>query len=275
MITLTGFADEISPDLKTQLDTLASEQIAHLELRGVWGKNVLKLSEEELDVVQAALEQKGIRVSSIGSPLGKIKISDDFAPHYEDAKRAVLLAKRFGAPYIRIFSFLLPQDEAASGFRPEVIERMKRLTELAEKSGVVLLHENEKHIYGDTAERCLDILQACDSPGLRAAFDPANFVQCQVKPMTVAFPLLEPYIEYIHVKDAVWATGKVVPAGEGDGQLGALVAKLAEKRYSGFMSLEPHLKAVNAFEGFSGPELFGVASKALKRLLADANVNWN
>lgn len=274
MITLTGFADEISQDLEKQLDVLESEGIYHLEIRGVWGKNVLKLSGEETVIVKERLDQRGFRVSSIGSPIGKIKITDDFEPHFEEAKRAVQLAKHFGAPFVRIFSFYIPGGNA-SEYRPEVLSRMKRLNQLAESEGVVLVHENESHIYGDTGERCLEILQTCSSAHLRAAFDPANFVQCGVEPVSQAYPLLSEYISYIHIKDALMGNGSVVPAGEGDGQLRELIQKLNERGFSGFMSLEPHLKAAGKWEGLTNPELFVVASRALKQLLTELNMKWS
>ncbi|MNC14625.1 fructoselysine 3-epimerase [compost metagenome] len=151
---------------------------------------------------------------------------------------------------------------------------MKQLAQVAEAEGVVLLHENESHIYGDNGERCLDILQACDSPHLRAAFDPANFVQCRIEPVSQAYPLLSDYISYIHIKDAIKETGAVVPAGEGDGQLRELLQHLMAKGFSGYMSLEPHLKAEGSRQGLSKPELFVVTSQALKRLLEEQAISW-
>ncbi|TVY10280.1 sugar phosphate isomerase/epimerase family protein [Paenibacillus cremeus] len=275
MVTLSAFADEISPDLEVQLDVLASEGISHLEFRGVWGKNVLKLTDEEIAKVKERLDARGFKLSSIGSPIGKIKITDSFEPHLEEFKRAIYLAKYFGAPNIRLFSFFLPEGEDPSAYRDEVLSRMKQLVTLAEQEGVQLLHENEKDIYGDISERCLDIVQSCDSPNLRCAFDPANFVQCGVRPMTEAHPLLAPYITYYHIKDALMESRKVVPAGEGDGQLQELISVLKKQGFGGFLSLEPHLSSAEAFKGFSGPGAFVLAVRALKKLLVEAKLEWN
>ncbi|GIO66031.1 sugar phosphate isomerase/epimerase family protein [Paenibacillus cookii] len=274
MVTLTGFADEISSDLEEQLDVLESEHIRYLELRGVWGKNVMNLTEEEAAKIKERLNRRGFGVSSIGSPLGKIKITDDFDSHFADAAHAIRLAKFFQAKFVRIFSFYIPDGEHET-FREEVFGRMKRLVRLANDAGIVLLHENESHIYGDTGERCRDILEAVSSPGLRAAFDPANFVQCKVKPVSEAYPLLADYISYIHVKDALMDKGTVVPAGEGDGQMHLLLQELKRTGYSGFMSLEPHLQATGRYAGLGKPELFVVAAKAIKRLLAEQEMKWN
>src|SRR5262245_18127547 len=108
MWTLSAFADEISPELEVQLETLAAEQIRYVEFRGVWGKNVLDLSDAELDRVKAAMAERGVKVSSIGSPIGKIPIDEDFVAHLERFQRALHVARVMEAPFVRIFSFFMP-----------------------------------------------------------------------------------------------------------------------------------------------------------------------
>jgi 3-dehydroshikimate dehydratase len=274
MMMLTGFADEISPDLDTQLDILAQEGISYLELRSVWKTNVLKLSDAQVKDVKMKLNSRNIKVSSIGSPIGKIKITDDFESHLLAFQRAISLAKFFETPYIRIFSFLIPEGENPDHYKEEVLLRMKELVRIAEQEQIVLLHENEKHIYGDTGERCQVMLEACGSSHFRCAFDPANYIQCQVRPMTEAYPLVESYISYIHIKDALLETGKVVPAGEGDGQLAELITVLNERKYEVFLSLEPHLSAEGKFQGYSGGDLFQAASRAIKEILRQEGIGW-
>ncbi len=266
MFVLSGFADEIAPDLTVQLDVLDQLGIRYLELRGVWGKNVLALSDDEVATIKAELDRRGIGVSAIGSPIGKIRIDEPFAPHLADLRRAIDLAERFDSPYIRIFSFFVPEGEAAA-YRDEVMRRMQALLEAAQGHPVTLLHENERHIYGDIPERCRDIHETLASPQLRMTFDPANFVMCGVHPFTEAYPLVEEYIEYVHVKDGLLSDRRVVPAGEGDGEVRELLAALQQRGYNGYLSLEPHLAQSGAFSGFSGPELFGVAVRALRGLL--------
>lgn len=274
MWTLTGFADEISPDLTEQLDTLESEGMRHLEFRAVWGKNVLDLSNEEIERVAKGLAQRGVMVSSIGSPIGKIGIQDNFDDHLTRFERALWCAKVLDAPYIRIFSFFVPAGEAEA-HRDEVLRRLRVLAERAEKEGIMLVHENEKEIYGDTPERCLDIVKSVASPNLRLVWDPANFVQCGVRaPHDEGYEMLRPYIEYIHVKDALYETGVNVPAGEGDGQIPTTVAALRDSDFDGFFSMEPHLQVAETFSGFSGPDLFKKATQAFKAILKDAGVEW-
>ena len=274
MWPLTGFADEISPDLDEQLATLAAEEMRYLEFRAAWGKTVLKLDDEELGRVREGLGRAGVKVSSIGSPIGKIKVTDAFAPHLEDFRRALRVARLLEAPYIRIFSFFIPAGEDPARHRDAVLERLGALVREAEGSDVTLVHENEKEIYGDIPARCLDILTSIDSPRLRAAWDPANFVQCGVRPHTEGYERLRPFIDYVHVKDALLESGRVVPAGQGDGQLRETVAALRASGFDGFFSLEPHLKSAGTYSGFSGPDLFRTAAGAFKDLLREQGIAW-
>ncbi|WP_067623123.1 sugar phosphate isomerase/epimerase family protein [Alicyclobacillus acidiphilus] len=274
MVTISAFADEISPDLIEQLDVLESEGIRHIEFRGVWNKNVLDLSDDELQTVRNQLRARGFRVSAVGSPIGKISIEDDFDEHLRRFERAIAVAKAFDTSYIRIFSFFIPDGAAADGYRDEVLRRIGELVRRAEAAGVILLHENEKDIYGDTPKRCLDLFSSCPSPALQAAFDPANFVQCGVKPFQEAFPLLRPHVTYVHIKDALFDGKRVVPVGEGDGEVRDVLRTLFEGGYSGFLSIEPHLAHASAFQGFSGPDLFRVAARALKSMLAELGKEW-
>lgn len=273
MWRLSAFADEISDDLEVQLDTLDAVGISHIELRGVWGKNVLKLTDEEVDRVKRRLDERGFRVSSIGSPIGKIQITDPFEPHLEEFRRALWCAERLEAPYIRVFSFYVPEGEAAER-RGEVMRRMKALVAEAEGKDVTLVHENEKHIYGDVPSRCLDLMETVNSPQLRAVWDPANFVQCGVRPHTEGYEMLRPFISYVHVKDALLGSGEVVPAGRGDGEVRETIRALRDSGFEGFFSLEPHLMAAGPFSGFSGPELFKTAAKAFQAILHEAGVAW-
>jgi len=273
-MTFSGFADEISPDLDVQLDTLAAENIKYLEFRGVWNKGVLDLTNEELDRFKEGLDNKGISVSAIGSPIGKVGVGDDFEEHLERFRRAMEVAQKVGARYIRLFSFYLPPNEDPLRYRDEVMRRMQGLVDAAAGTGLILLHENEKGIYGMTSDRCLDIMQTINSPYLRAIFDFANFVQAGEHPYEDGFPKLRPYIQYIHVKDAMLDTGQVMPPGEGDGQVRPILKELADSGWVGFLSLEPHLQHAGQFRGFSGPDLFRKAAQATKRILSDLGVPY-
>ena len=263
---LSGFGDEIASELEEQLAALQSLGINYIELRGIWGKNIAELDEGELRRLQQELRASGMRVSSIASPIGKTPIDLPFAPQLELFRRILHIASAVGAPFVRIFSFYLP-EASSQALRPVVLERLSQLVQEAESWPVTLLHENEKGIYGETPERCADILTAIDSPKLMALFDPANFVQVGVdRPFDRAWPLYGQKIRYVHVKDAKAGSGEVVVAGAGDGQVRELLRAL-RRQGPITLSLEPHLALGGLASGFSGKQLFSQALNALQELL--------
>ncbi|MGV8910382.1 MAG: sugar phosphate isomerase/epimerase family protein, partial [Propionicimonas sp.] len=203
MWTLSGFADEISPDLDEQVSLVTSLGLRYVELRSVWDVNVLDLDAEQLRRARAALDAAGLGVSSIGSPIGKIAITDDNGPHLDRMRHAAKVATFFGAPYLRMFSYFIPAGADADDYRDEVIARITDLAAIAADAGVTLIHENEKEIFGDLPRRCLDIVQSVNSPALALTWDNANFVQCGVRPFSEAYPLLAPHVVYLQVKDAL------------------------------------------------------------------------
>ena len=249
-IKISGFSDEIDSDINIQFQVLKKLGIEYFEPRGINGKNISEISDEELLELKNDMNEFGIKASSIGSPIGKINITDDFEKHLEKFKRVVYIAKQLGTQYIRIFSFFIPEGEVAENFRDEVMLRMKRMAQIAEENDIILLHENEKDIYGDTAKRCVDVFKTVNSPNLRAVFDPANFVQVGQKTYPDAYQMMMPYIEYMHIKDACGDV--IVPAGKGDGHIEEILRALYANGYQGFLSLEPHL---GSFEGLAALEL--------------------
>lgn len=239
-IILSGFSDEIAPELDLQLAAIREWGLSHIELRAADGVNVSDFSTEKGKEVKNKLAGAGVSVSSIGSPIGKIGIEEDFAPHLEKLKCTLEIQKELGAPYLRMFSFYIPQGRAPEDFREEVLDRVGRMAEEAAAWDSVLLHENEKGIYGDNAPRCKELLEAFYGPHFKAVFDFANFVQVGQQTLP-AYELLKPYVEYVHVKDAQWGTGAVVPAGQGDGHVKDILTDLIGGGWKGFLSLEPHL----------------------------------
>lgn len=276
--TLSAFADEIDPSLSKQIEVLKKHNISHVELRSIEGKNISKFDTDYAKEVKKQLDDGGIQVSALGSPIGKIHMDEDFNAHLDSLKHLIELAGIFDTKYIRLFSFYAPKGENICDYREKVLEQMQKMVDAAQGAPVTLLHENEKDIYGDTAQRCLDILSTINSPKLRCTFDPANFVQCGEKVYPEAYNLLKDYIEYVHIKDALNSDHSVVPAGHGDGNVQALLNQLKADDYQGFLSLEPHL---GNFSGFADLELddvdetkeqsdefkFAIAANALKKLL--------
>ncbi len=237
---ISGFADEIAPEIEKQFSVLNKLGISYFEPRGVNGNNISTLGDEEVIALREKMKEAGIAASSIGSPIGKIKITEPFEEHFELFRRVVKTAKMLDCRYIRIFSFYHEGEEWTAEERAEVFRRLKEMIAYAEKEDVVLLHENEKGIYGDTAERCLDIMKNLSCAHFGAVFDPANFVQCGEDTKN-AYGLLSPYIMYMHIKDARFSDRVVVPAGMGDGNVPYILEDLFKNGYDGFLSLEPHL----------------------------------
>ncbi len=273
-VTLSGFADEISPEPHEQLAVLAAESIAHLELRSAWSVNVADFTGEQLAGFRSMLDDAAVRVSAIGSPIGKIPVGAPLGPELERMRRIAGTARELGTTIVRVFSFFIPPGEPPERHRRQVIDRMAALAAIASEHGLILAHENEKEIYGDTADRCHDLITSVDSPALRATFDAANFVQCGIRPFTQAYHLLRPYLVYLQVKDALATTGQVVPAGHGDGQVRETLAALRDSGFAGFVSLEPHLAQAGRHGGFSGPDGFSRAAQALKSLLTELSIPW-
>jgi sugar phosphate isomerase/epimerase len=273
-VILSGFADEISPDPAEQLATLAAESITHLELRGAWSVNVADFTAGQVAAFRTAVDGAGVRVSAIGSPVGKIPVGAPLGSELDRMRRVADVAAELGTAIVRVFSFYIPGGDPPERYRQQVIDRMGALAGIAEDRGLVLAHENEKEIYGDTPDRCADVITAVGSPALRATFDPANFVQCGVRPHSDAYALLRPFLVYLQVKDALAATGEVVPAGEGDGQLRETLTALRDSGFTGFMSLEPHLAQAGRLGGFSGPQGFRRAAAALKSLLNELSISY-
>lgn len=270
--TLSGFGDEIDPDPETQIAVLQALGARHVEVRSAWGVNVVDLDDARLSALVERLSTADMAVSAVASPIGKVDVDEDPESEVVRLERVIRVARALQTPYIRIFSFFL-EGRSPEIARDAVLARMARLAETASRHGVILLHENEKGIYGDTPERVLDIVESVGSPALRVAWDSANFVQVGVaRPHDSGFALLRPHLEYLQVKDAIAATGEVVPAGQGDGQVALTIQALAADGYTGFASLEPHLASAHELGGFSGPAAFGAAARAFRTIAENAGV---
>jgi len=277
---LSGFADEISSDVDIQFRVLNKLGICYFEPRGIDGKNISELNDEEVMALKQKMDACGIKASSIGSPIGKVDISDDFEAHFELFRRVVRTAKMLEAKYIRMFSFYHKAGAWDEESRALVIDRLGRLISYAREEDVVLLHENEKDIYGDTVEHCLDLMEALSCEHFKQVFDPANFVQCG-QDTKEAYEVLKDYVAYVHIKDAKSESGRIVPAGYGDGNILYVLHRLFAAGYTGFISLEPHL---GNFEGLAqlelendfmndlpdaGEDTFTIAYEALKKIIEE------
>lgn len=252
-INIYAFADEASPNIDGQITALKRNGLNGLEMRNVDGVNVSDITIEKAKEVKRKLQENGLITWSIGSPIGKINIEkDDFKAHIEKFKHTLEIANILESKNIRMFSFYMPEGKDAADYKNEVIDRLGQMCEIAKTHNVFLCHENEKGIYGDIPERCLEIHKAL--PELKGIFDPANYVQSGADTLK-AWDMLKSYIYYMHIKDAK-LDSTVVPAGQGDGNVEKVIKDFIEKGGNSF-TIEPHLAV---FEGFSHLERKGETS---------------
>jgi len=275
MAKLSAFADEVTDDFLEQVRYLAKEGVGYIEPRFVGGRNLMDLGKGELDEVKKMMQDHGLKVSAIGSPIGKVKLDEPFEPHLDKFKHAVELAVFLEAPFIRMFSYYAPEGKDIDDYRDQVMDRMAAKAELLADVDVTMVHENEAHIYGHTAENCVEMVEAVGSEKLRLAYDPANFVWGEkiTNNVEVCWPVMKPYVVHIHIKD--WKLGATdvgsIP-GEGDGQIKELLAELAAMDYDGCMTMEPHLQEGGQFGGTTGGELFSKAIAVVRELSAEVGL---
>jgi len=266
-MNIFAFADEASGSIDKQIAAMKRNGLQGLEIRNVDGTNVSDITLEKAEEVHKKLQEAGLTVWSIGSPLGKIGIGDNFEAHMAKFRHTLEIAKVLECNNIRLFSFYLPGNEEPECFREEVIARLKQMVEAAKGSGIDLCHENEKGIYGDNAKRCLEIHKKV--PELKGIFDPANFIQCGQDTLE-AWELLHPYIKYLHIKDAL-ADGMVVPAGAGIGHVKELVDKFRAQGGAN-VTIEPHL---TVFDGLRNLEETGKQTKVAEYKYPDADTAFD
>ena len=236
---------------------------------------VLNFTEDEAREIYARLQDEGIGLSALGSPMGKVDISVDLDEYMNSVKHMCELACILGTDKIRMFSFFGACDK-----RSQVIEYLSRMVETAKSYGIRLCHENEKKVYGDVTERVLDI--ADNVEGLGLVYDPANFLQVGERPEKT-LDALHARCDYFHVKDVVFDTGEIVPAGEGDGDVDRLVRMIDRDTV---LTLEPHLKIFGGYDKIDGEkmlhrhhfrtndEAFDAAVAALKNILTQTGYKY-
>jgi sugar phosphate isomerase/epimerase len=277
MFRLSAFADEIGPDPREQVAVLKACRIRFIEFRSIYRTNVLLLSDAQIREFKTYLDGEGVGISAIGSPIGKVAIDAPFDAHLDKFKRAVELCHVFGTRGVRVFSFYPPGNDPKfdvanwPAHRAEVIRRVGAMADLAAKSGVVLFHENEHRIYGDSPERVADLLSAVNSPALRAAYDAANYAYDNFDPVE-GWEKTKAYTAHFHIKD--WKKGGHaggheygVIAGTGDGHVAHSIRGAVALAYDGYAVLEPHLRGGSPTGGVTGPDLFPYAVEAFRTIL--------
>ncbi len=282
---ISAFADEAGASLAEQIEGLHRNNLKNIEIRNVDGINISQIETATAKEMAKTFANEGICVATIGSPIGKIRMDEDFDEHLEVLRHTLDNANIFGSNRIRLFSFLASEGKEVAAEETAVLERMDKVLSLCKEFGVVPHHENEKHIYGDITERCLKLKETFGDR-LNLIFDPANFIQCGVHTPD-AYALLKDKITYFHIKDALKSTGTVVPAGEGDGHIEEILADFSETHENTLLTVEPHLKnfigAANLKDDESiaesarfatSADAFDGAVNALKNILEERGLSY-
>jgi sugar phosphate isomerase/epimerase len=287
---LSAFADEAGDSLSEQIAALKENEIRLIEPRSFDKRNVITLSNEELLSIREALDEAGIKVGSLGSPIGKFSIDEDFDAQLEKLERALCACEILGANKMRMFSFYMPSENRAEHI-DAIAERLCKMVSIATDRGVTLCHENEEKIYGEAPEHVSELFNRV--PSLMGVYDPANFCVCGHDPEQGLLATL-PRLAYVHIKDGLMKGAEgtedgmvILPAGEGDGRLSQMLNTL--DAYSDgeiMLTLEPHLFESNAFLGVDDRTLasslkfdnarsaFDHGVSALKKLLVNCGFRY-
>lgn len=281
---IAAFSDEASPSIEGQIAALKRNGLRYMEIRHVDGEPIIDLPRERQLEIKKQLDENGISVWAIGSPIGKFPVDEDPAPHYERFQKTIETAQLFGTKVIRMFSFFIPEGAVAEDYTEEVLRRMKVLTDMAEAGGVACYHENESRIFGDVRSRVLTLHR--NNPALKGVFDPANYLFCGEKPELI-YDEIAPYIDYFHIKDVAIAEKTIVPAGAGDGHIGELLEKFRTPGVTKTLTVEPHLTVFSGlnklqdlsaihhrYQYESADVAFDTAVNALKQILEERGFDY-
>ncbi|MBO5928026.1 MAG: sugar phosphate isomerase/epimerase [Clostridia bacterium] len=267
-IRLAAFSDEAATSIQGQIKELNNCGVYLTEPRFINGKNVADYNAKECKEFCKIFADGGIKVWSVGSPLGKVDINVNFNEYIETIKRVCENACALETNKIRVFSFYNAYTE-----RQKVLDNLNKMVEVASSFNVELYHENEKEIYGDNLARVIDVLE--NVKGIKSVYDPANYIQVGEKSNDTLLALHN-RSDYFHIKDVVEKTGELVPAGYGDGDINKLVGMIEKDTV---LTLEPHLAVFDAFKQVDNTEMkhkfkftsnveaFAFAVKSLKELL--------
>jgi sugar phosphate isomerase/epimerase len=262
--------DELDQDLDRALVIARDLGMAAVELNSLWGRNVIELSEEEITRAHRAVEAAGLSVIAVDPPcfkpcvldhlpVGRVAEDPDVARHLEMLDRALRLARQFDAPYVRVFAFRRsgivglgnpsPRLPEGGPIPEEVLDRvaegLREGARRAEEAGIILVLENVRSCWANTGVNTAQVLEAVDSPALRALWDPGNDYASGGIPYPDGYEAVRPYLQHVHVKDARVIepdTGltRWEAIGEGEVDYHGQLRALLEDDYPGIVSLETH-----------------------------------
>ena len=310
-ILLSGFADEAANEKLAvqQYSAFAALGLKYYSIRfvdaGQGIKNVMELGDDEIQHLVKMQADYGLKVSSIGSPIGKVKLQDvddgtsnRFVPFdtylKEDVATACDRAEAFGARLIRGFSFYHPKGTQPEQHLDQVCDQLGQIAEACDQRGLTFGLEVEANLVGQTGDLLAAIADKVNHPAMLTIFDAANIVtQGFTADETYAqYLAMKPSLGWVHIKDYhdpsprgriehvdEASLSNFVPADVGDSGheailrdlrdvLPALHQRMTARGADGdFLDLEPPVKGGGQFGGFSGPDGFGVALRGLCRVL--------
>ena len=283
--TLSAFSDEAGSSADQQINALLRAGLRFIDIRNIDGYNIAQLPVEAAKIVKSKLDDNGIQTQMLGSPIGKIDVSDELLSDIDKLNHLGEMAPIFGCGAVRIFSYYNRSELAHDEWQKCTIERLQTLRERAEKIGLVLYHENERHIFGDLSAD-VETLAALRGANFKLIFDFDNYQQSG-EDVWASWLRLRERTDAIHLKDST-RDNKHVPVGQGNGQIEKILADAVAHGWSGPLTLEPHLthsQAVvstgpsgqqnQAFSQMEPRESFHIAAQAAKNLLEKVGARWS
>ncbi len=318
-VILSGFADEAA-NHKTAVEQFAAFAAVGLQFYSIRFmdvgngiKNVMKLTKTEVTKIRHLEDEYGMNVSSIGSPIGKVKLKDiedgtknPYVPFQKylakDVRKACDLAHAFETKLIRGFSFYHPKDSDPTEHLTQTVDQLGQIAEMCHRSDLTFGLEVEANLVGQTGELLAEIHRQVNHPALVLIFDGGNLVTQGFDTFEVfnEYQAMKPAIGWLHIKDYRHpgkrtriehvdeeALRHFVPAKMGQSghemiledfreRLPKLTKRLKRRGIPGvFVDLEPHLKGGGQFGGFSGPDGLGVALRSLCQILDFVRIGYH
>ena len=319
-VILSGFADEAANQktAEQQFAVFAALGLLYYTIRfidaGHGVKNVMELTKSEITHIRHLEAEYGLNVSSLGSPIGKVKLLDvddksknRYVPFkkylQKDVQRACELAHAFETKLIRGFSFYHPRGTDPKEHLPQAVDQLGEIAEACHRSDLTFGLEIEANLVGQSGQLMGEIHRQVNHPALVLIFDAGNIVSQGVGPDEVfaQYEAMKRGLGWMHIKDYRHprpvqrqahvdeeALKHFVPADLGDSghemilrdfrdtMLEKLHRKLQRRGIPGvFLDLEPHVKGGGQFGGFSGPDGMGVALRGLCRVLDYVGIDYH
>ena len=283
--TLSAFSDEAGASADQQINALLRAGLRFIDIRNIDGHNITELPIEQAKIVKSKLDDHGIQMQMMGSPVGKIQVDDELLLDIDKLNHLGEMAPIFGCGAVRMFSYYNKSELSHDEWRKHTVERLETLRDRAEKMGLILYHENERHIFGDLTDD-VETLADLRNANFKLIFDFDNYQQSG-EDVWATWLRLADRTDAIHLKDST-QDNRHVPVGQGNGQVEKILADAVARNWSGPLTLEPHLthsqsvvstgpsgQQNQAYAEMEPAESFEIAAQAAKDLLEKVGANWS